>query len=85
MKTWSLQDAKARFSELVNRARAEGPQIVSRRGEEAVVVMGIEDFRNMTSKTRQKNLVQFLRESPFVGIDPELFARNQDPGREIDL
>lgn len=50
MKTWSLQDAKARFSEVVNRARKEGPQLVSRRGEETVVILDIKDYRKLTRR-----------------------------------
>ncbi|HEY2051162.1 MAG TPA: type II toxin-antitoxin system Phd/YefM family antitoxin [Caulobacteraceae bacterium] len=47
---WQLQDAKARFSEVVRRAAEEGPQHVSVRGEPAAVVMSEEDYRQLTSK-----------------------------------
>ena len=46
---WQLQDAKARFSELVKRAREQGPQHVSVRGEPAVVVVSEEEFARLTS------------------------------------
>jgi prevent-host-death family protein len=46
---WQLQDAKARFSELVKRAREQGPQHVSVLGEPAVVVVSEEDFARLTS------------------------------------
>jgi prevent-host-death family protein len=44
MDRWKLQDAKARFSEVVDRALEDGPQIVTRRGENAVVVVAYRDF-----------------------------------------
>ena len=47
--TWQLQDAKARFSELVKRAREQGPQHVRVRGEPAVVVVSEEEFARLTS------------------------------------
>jgi len=45
MDTWKLQDAKARFSEVVDRALANGPQVVTRHGTNAVVVISFEQFR----------------------------------------
>jgi antitoxin Phd len=44
MDSWKLQDAKARFSEVVDRALRDGPQIVTRHGENAVVVVAYRDF-----------------------------------------
>ena len=47
--TWQLQDAKARFSEVVRRAQTDGPQHVSIRGEPTVVVISEHAYRNLTS------------------------------------
>ncbi len=44
---WNLQDAKARFSELVNNALAGAPQIVKRRGENVVVVIAYKDYTHL--------------------------------------
>ena len=66
-KTWQLQDAKNRFSELVNRSLAEGPQLVTRRGEKTVVVLAYTDYESLC-KT-QGRLSEFLRESPLAGMD----------------
>lgn len=88
MRTWSLQDAKARFSELVNRARDEGPQIVSRRGEEAVVVLDVKQYRKLNRRRGRRaddDLVTFFQRSPLSKVDPKLFERDRDTGREIDL
>jgi prevent-host-death family protein len=46
---WQLQDAKQQFSLLVDLARSEGPQVVTRHGKEVAVVVGIDDFRRMRS------------------------------------
>ena len=51
---WQLQDAKARFSELVRRAREQGPQHVSVRGVPAVVVISEEQFAKLTGSRRSK-------------------------------
>ncbi len=50
MKTvWALQDAKNRFSALVAEAERNGPQVVTRRGKEIVVVLSIDEFRKFTA------------------------------------
>ncbi len=53
MHTWQLQDAKSRFSEVVDLTLKEGPQLVTRRGEEAVVILAAEDYRRLTGQTPQ--------------------------------
>jgi antitoxin Phd len=80
--TWPLQDAKNRLSELVDRAKAGIPQIITRRGRQEVVVIGIEDFKKISS--RQQDLVSFLRDSPLVGVDLQI-ERDDDPGRPVSL
>lgn len=67
MKTiWALQDAKNRFSELVDHAVQDGPQIVTRRGKETVVVLSVQDFQKLAAA--QGSLVTFFRQSPLVGV-----------------
>lgn len=51
-KTWQVQDAKARFSELLETALAEGPQIVTKRGVEAAVLVPIGQWRRLEADTR---------------------------------
>jgi antitoxin Phd len=77
---WRLQDAKARFSELVQKAIDEGPQTVSRRGKPAVVVVSAEQFELM--KKRQIDLKDLLRSAPWHELEIE---RDKSPPREIDL
>lgn len=85
MRTWKLEDAKNRFSEVVRRAVEHEPQLVTRNGREAVVVVSAEDYERLVAP---KSLVQFLRESPlaeaFSAGDLDL-SREEDYGREIDL
>ena len=51
MHTWQLQLAKSRFSEVVDRSLKEGPQLVTRRGEEAVVILAASEYRRLTGQT----------------------------------
>src|SRR5713101_4589734 len=83
--SWQLQTAKARFSEVFRLARTEGPQIITRQGKEAVVMIPIEQFDQLAIRYRQpKSLVQFFRESPLVGLELD-FERDKDTGRDIEL
>jgi antitoxin Phd len=80
---WKLEDAKARFSEVVRRARTEGPQRVSVRGKDAVVVIATEALDKLlpAAKPRQ-NLVAFLQG---LGIGDIELTRERDTGRDIAL
>ena len=51
MHTWQLQEAKSRFSEVVDLTLKEGPQLVTRHGEEAVVILAAVDFRRLSGQT----------------------------------
>ncbi len=82
---WQLQTAKARFSEVFRLARIEGPQRITRQGKEGVVIISDEQYEQLVGKSHQpKNLVQFFRESPLVGVELEL-ERAKDAGRDIEL
>lgn len=52
MHTWPVQDAKARFSEFLNACLAEGPQMVTRRGTEAAVLVPVDEWRRLQSAAR---------------------------------
>jgi prevent-host-death family protein len=77
---WQLQQAKAKFSELVQKAIDEGPQTVTRHGKPTVVVLSAEQFDLM--KKRQISLKDLLAMLSLEGVDLE---RNKDFPREIDL
>ena len=52
MNSWQLQEAKARFSEFLDAALKKGPQVVTRRGVEAAILVPIEEWRRMQSASR---------------------------------
>jgi len=52
MRTWPVQDAKARFSEFLDACLLEGPQMVTRRGTEAVVLVSVQEWRRLQSAAR---------------------------------
>ncbi len=78
--TWQLQDAKQKFSELVRLAEQEGPQIVTRHGDEVVVVISVEEYRRLHEEPDFK---EFLRSFP--PVDELEVTRDTRPAPEIDL
>ena len=68
---WLLQDAKARFSELVRRVRSEGPQNVTVHGRDEVVVISAEEFRRLKGDLTGKSLITAMQASPYREIDIE--------------
>ena len=81
-KTWQLQDAKNRLSEVCDKAFSEGPQTITRRGEPAVVVVSVKEYHRLT--TPATSLLEFFQQSPLKGIDLDI-ERDRDPGREAEL
>jgi prevent-host-death family protein len=80
---WQLQDAKARFSELVKRAREQGPQHVSVRGEPAVVVVSVEEFARL-STPRPSLVDHILAGTPWPDdVVDAINTRSRDPGRDV--
>ena len=79
---WQLQDAKSKFSQLVDNAMRHEPQIVTKHGNNAVVVISFEDYLKFIKP--KDNLVSFLRGSPLMGLDLEI-TRNKDTPRDIEL
>ena len=85
MHAWKLEDAKNRFSEVVRRALAHEPQLVTRNGRDAVVVVSAEEYERLV---QPRNLVEFLQESPLAEalaageLDLE---RPRDLGRDVML
>ena len=79
---WKLEDAKARFSELVRRAQSEGPQRVTVRGKDAVVIIGVRDLERLLSRQKSVPFVEFMESLYVEGLD---LSREPDYGRDIDL
>jgi antitoxin Phd len=81
--TWELEDAGARLPEIVRRARSEGPQRVTVRGEDAVVVVSAEEFERMRGPERTgADLMAALQGMEIWKLVPE---RDKDAGREIEF
>jgi prevent-host-death family protein len=81
---WLLQDAKARFSELVRRVRSEGPQHVTVHGRDEVVVISAEEFRRLKGDLTGASLIAAMQASPHRDIDLEP-KRRAMPVREVSL
>ena len=79
---WQLQDAKSKFSEVVERALVNGAQIVTRRGKNAVVVLPFEEYQRLTQAGG--SLAQFLLVSPLAGEKLEL-KRDKSLPRDMEL
>jgi prevent-host-death family protein len=79
---WQIQEAKSKFSELVKQARTKGAQIVTHRGEKAVVVIPYKDYIHLV-KTKGK-LSEFLQKSPLSGSEIKA-VRLKDLPRKPDL
>ncbi|MGA2570079.1 MAG: type II toxin-antitoxin system prevent-host-death family antitoxin [Terracidiphilus sp.] len=83
MERWKLEDAKARFSEVVRRAGTRGPQLVTVRGREAAVILAPEEYRQLLPNSKGRDcLVRFLQSLDLQKLDIE---REPDTGREIEL
>jgi prevent-host-death family protein len=80
--TWAVAEAKARFSELIERAMTDGPQTVTRKGKQAVVVVSAEEWQRKTRRTG--NLAEFFAASPMPGSGLKV-KRTKSRPRAIDL
>jgi len=78
---WEFQEAKNRFSDVVEAALKTGPQTITRRGSAVVVVLSVRDYRRLTR--RPESLVEFFQNSPLRGVDLDL-ERDKDLPREVD-
>lgn len=82
-RTWQLQEAKNKFSEVVDGAVKEGPQVVTRRGVETVVILSYSDYVELTAP-RQK-LSTFFRESPLAEVALDLRRDTSAPRPDAAL
>lgn len=82
MRNWSLQNAKARFNELVKCAISNGPQNITEHGKSAVIVMSRQEYDKLTKS--KISFVNFMRKSPLVGLELS-FKRDKSLTKEIDL
>ena len=78
---WQLQEAKNKLSEVVNEAIKHGPQIITKRGVETVIVLSYDQYRK--ALLNQKKLSEFFRESPLARSDLDL--RRDKNGLRTDI
>jgi prevent-host-death family protein len=79
--SWQLQEAKQKFSELVRRALEDGPQVVTRHGEEVVVVVPVEEFRRLTGD--KPDFKEFLMSAPDLSVLD--LGRPREMPRDVEL
>ncbi len=88
METWQLQDAKNRFSEMFNKALSAGPQRITRRGKEAVILISEQQYLATQNRQTRPHLVDTLLAGPLRSQPdaPELdLERSRDPARDLEL
>ena len=84
MKIWQLQEAKAKFSQLIRDVLAIGPQGVSIRGVFQIVIISRCDYEKLFQKKNKYSFNEFMDKSPLKGLDLD-FSRNKSLNREIEL
>lgn len=82
--SWQLQDAKARFSEVVRRAAEEGPQHVTVNGEERAVVVSAQEYERLAGQHTGRELIQLLADLPLADVRFEHLPITE-PVRDVDL
>ena len=83
MATWQLQEAKNKLSELIERALAEGPQVITRHGAEVVVVLPVARYRKLSAV--QLRMGDFLAASPLRNSGLSISRDASDDLRPLDL
>ena len=79
---WPVADAKAHFSEMIDRALSEGPQVVTRKGKRTVVVVPVEEWERRSK--RRGNLAEFFAASPLRDSQLKI-DRSREAPREVTL
>lgn len=80
--TWTVAEAKAKFSEVIDRAETMGPQTVTRRGRTAAIVVAAVEWERKTKRTG--NLAEFLANSPLRRSDLKI-RRRKDRPRKVQV
>jgi prevent-host-death family protein len=84
MRTWQMQEAKARLSELIRCAESEGPQDITLHGRSVAVLLSRVSFEQLSGQGQ--SLVDFMQASPLVGLEDSLvFDRDKSPARRLKL
>ncbi len=67
MSTWSVAQAKAKFSEVIEKAKSEGPQTITRNGRKAAVLVAAEEWDRKSKPKPHESLLEFFQNSPLRG------------------
>jgi prevent-host-death family protein len=82
IQAWTVAEAKAKFSEVIDKAKSDGPQTITRNGRRTVVIVAAEEWER---KTRRKgNLAEFFAASPLRGSGAKVTRLRGRP-RKVDL
>ena len=79
---WQLQEAKNKFSNLVEIAKNEGPQLITKNGKDAAVILSIDEYKKLVKP--KTNLIEFIQQSPLKGIKIDT-SRNKSHSRNFDI
>jgi prevent-host-death family protein len=79
--SWTVADAKARLSEVIEKARRDGPQVITKNGRSTAVLVSFEEWERKTARTG--SLAEFLLASPLRGSGLDI-ERSKDEAREIE-
>ena len=82
MSTWQLQEAKSKFSDVVQRAQSEGPQDITVRGELVAVLVSHADYERLAQP--KPRFVELMQRSPLTGVELDT-SRQADLTREMAL
>jgi prevent-host-death family protein len=77
---WQLQEAKQRFSELIRSVEADGPQFVTRHGQEVAVIVSIAEYWHL--RRAEPDFKEFLQSAPDVDLD---ISRSVRPARRVEV
>jgi prevent-host-death family protein len=82
--SWKLEDAKARFSEVVRLAESGAPQHVSVRGRPAVVILAAADYARLAPAAASDNLASLFADGPFASLHDfdDVLVRERSPVRD---
>lgn len=80
MKTWQLQEAKSKFSQVINMAVSESPQLITRSGKPIAYIISAEEYE----KNHKPSIIELLLSRPHKEIELEI-ERSKDLPRDIDL
>ena len=83
IRSWQLQEAKNKFSQVVEDAVSDGPQVITKHRVEVAIVISFAEYQKMIAS--KGKLSAFFRDSPLVGVDLDLARDTSDARRDLDL